>query len=134
MTDPRPSENTDDCRWESEHKDTRPFAAVAEYGRTYLGWEDRTETPVDDEQDPIADLIERAENAHDHTLGLVFAQLATVRAMQAQTEQARIANLIALGQYRVAPDDLPPFRSYLMEPVGTFEVRPVEEIRKGLNL
>lgn len=79
MTDPRPSENTD-----------KPFAAVAEYGRTHLGW-GRTETPDDDEQYPIADLIERAQNANDPGFGLVLAQLATVQQLRKLTTVAEAA-------------------------------------------
>lgn len=106
------------------------FAAAAEYGRTHLGWTD-DEEPV---TDPVDVLLERAENAMSPELGLLYAQMATARAIQAQTEQARIGNLLALGQFRVGITDLSHFRHLVMEAVTEWEVQPTAEIRKGLGL
>lgn len=47
--------------------------------------------------DPIGELIERAENAGSPEHGLVWAQIATARAIQAQTLQQRIGNKLTVA-------------------------------------
>ena len=52
--------------------------------------------PAAGESDPVEALIEQAVNAHSPEQGAVYAQIATVRAIQAQTEQLRIANKLTV--------------------------------------
>lgn len=77
-----------------ERPGDRMFTAAAEYGHRVLGWKDG-----EDDRDPVDGLLERAENANSPELGLAYAQMATARAIQQQTEQARISNLLALAQF-----------------------------------
>ena len=64
----------------------------------------------------------------------VKATLALVDAQREANEQARIANLIALGQFRVRPDDLPHLRHLVVQPAGPNDIEPTDEIKKGLGL
>ncbi|MBO1739703.1 hypothetical protein [Leifsonia sp. TF02-11] len=82
----------------------------------------------------IDKLLRTAQQQHSPEHSLALAQIATAKAIQEQTEQLRIANRIALGQYRVALNDLPPFRHLVMEPRGEDSVAPVAPIREGLGL
>lgn len=59
---------------------------------------------------------------------------AQVHATLALVEQQRIANLIALGQFRVGVSDLPHLRHLAVEPKGENNLQPVAEIREGLGL
>lgn len=52
----------------------------------------------------------------------------------ALVEQQRIANLIALGQFRVGPDELPPFRHLVMQPVNAYDVEPTTDIAAVLGI
>lgn len=63
-----------------------------------------------------------------------LAVTAQVHATLALVEQQRIANLIALGSYRVGANDYPALRHLVIEPVNDFEVAPVQQIREGLGL
>lgn len=68
MSDPRPSDTQDDY--------PKFPALVAQFGQTF-------EPPV--AADPIEDWVERAVNVNSPEQALVYAQLATVRAIQALT-------------------------------------------------
>lgn len=94
----------------------------------------------------MKDLIEKAETLLVHSRSIIrnndgvspeAAELiaeAHAVATLALAEQQRIANRIALGQFRVSPDEVALFRSLVMEPRGEYEVAPVAEIREGLGL
>ena len=60
--------------------------------------------------------------------------LAQVHATFALVEQQRIANLIALGQFRVGPNELPPFRHLVMRPVNAYDVEPTTDIAAALGI
>lgn len=64
---------------------------------------------------------------------VAHAQLAFVEAQREANEQARIANVIALGQARAGDGSLP-FRHLVMVPVNEFDVGPTDDIKKGLGL
>ena len=49
-------------------------------------------------------------------------------------EQQRVANLIALGQFRVGVDDLPALRYLAVEPRDEYSIQPTTEIREALGL
>ena len=49
-------------------------------------------------------------------------------------EQQRIANVIALGQFRVMPSDLPWFRHLVIQPSGDVGIDLTDEVRTGLGL
>lgn len=59
---------------------------------------------------------------------------AQVHATLALVEQQRLANIIALGQVRVAPTELPPLRHLVLQPFGEHDVRPTDDIRRGLRI
>lgn len=59
---------------------------------------------------------------------------AQVLATLALVEQQRIANLIALGQFRVGVNDLPHLRHLVVEPKNEHDIQPVPEIREALGL
>ncbi|WP_434315876.1 hypothetical protein [Leifsonia sp. P73] len=94
----------------------------------------------------MKDLIEKAETLLVHSRSIIrnndgvspeAAELiaeAQAVATLALAEQQRIANRIALGQFRVSPDDVALFRSLVIEPRGEYAVAPVDEIREGLGL
>lgn len=82
----------------------------------------------------IHDLLVQAQNQSSPEWSLAFAQIATAKAIQEQTEQLRLANRLALGQYRFTDSEWPPFRHLVMEAVGDYDVAPVPEIREGLGL
>ena len=68
-----------------------------------------------------------------------LGQVANILAAQADAtlalvEQQRIANLIALGQFRVGPDELPPFRHLVMRPVNAYDVEPTTDIATALGI
>lgn len=64
----------------------------------------------------------------------LYLQKAQAEATLALVEQQRIANLIALGQFRVAPGEIPALRHLVIEPADEYRIQPVEFIRKGLGL
>lgn len=72
--------------------------------------------------------------SHDDAGALGMATVANAEATLALVEQQRIANLIALGQFRIGPNDLPPLRHLVVEPADEYKVQPVEAIREGLGL
>lgn len=63
-----------------------------------------------------------------------FLAEAQVEATLALAEQQRIANVIALGQFRIAPEETPPMRGLVIEPRGEYDVQPRADIRKALGL
>lgn len=69
----------------------------------------------------------------EQDLGVAMAS-AQIHATLALVEQQRIANLIALGQFRVGPDDLPPFRHLVMQPVNAYDVEPTTDIAAALGI
>ena len=56
------------------------------------------------------------------------------KALEALVEQQRIANLIALGQFRVGPGELPPFRHLVMRPANAYDVEPTADIAAALGI
>ena len=64
----------------------------------------------------------------------VVAMHAQVHATLALVEQQRIANLIALGQFRVGPDELPPFRHLVMRLANASDVEPTTDIAAALGI
>lgn len=100
MSDLRPSENQDE---------TPTFPMAKSLGiipeAVAKGYIKPAVDPGTERMDPTADFIERATNAHDPALGLVFAQLATVEqlrklttAVEAAAESVR--ELIEAGEPR----------------------------------
>lgn len=71
-----------------------------------------------------------AQQIEVQTLALV----AQVHATLALAEQQRIANLIAIAEFRVAPTDAPALRYLALEPVGDYDAQPTAEIREALGL
>ena len=64
----------------------------------------------------------------------VVALHAQVHATLALAEQQRIANLIALGQFRVGPDEPPPFRHLVMRLANAYDVEPTTDIAAALGI
>ncbi|MAM53395.1 hypothetical protein [Microbacterium sp. UBA3394] len=62
------------------------------------------------------------------------ALIAQAEATLALAEQQRIANVIALGQFRVMPSDLPWFRHLVIQPSGDVGIDLTDEVRTGLGL
>lgn len=85
MTDPRPSENTDPIQLPG----MRAAGFFDDLPKLTDGFFTQAELDTADDADPLMDLIDRAENAHDPGLGLVYAQLATTRAVMENTTQLR---------------------------------------------
>lgn len=75
-----------------------------------------------------------ARNSNDYLEANFMARLAQSAATLALVEQQRIANLIALGQFRVGVNDLPHLRHLAVAPDGEFNLQPVAEIREALGL
>jgi hypothetical protein len=76
-----------------------------------------------------------ADNAMDGTgRGIIVGLDALRHATLALVEQQKIANLIALGSYRVTDNQLPPFRHLVMDALGEYDVTPTATIREGLDL
>lgn len=73
----------------------------------------------------------RALTAKDAAFDLELAQ---VHATLALVEQQRIANLIALGQFRVGVTDLPHMRDLAIRPTGPDSIGPTEEIAAALGI
>ncbi len=70
------------------------------------------------------------EEATSITHAMVANALATV----ALVEQQRIANLIALGQFRVAPSDIAHFRHVVAQPKDEFSLHVSPQIAEALGL
>ena len=66
--------------------------------------------------------------------GAVFAALAQAEATLALVEQQRIANLIALGEFRVGPNEPPPFRHLVMRAMNAYDVEPTTDIATALGI
>lgn len=64
----------------------------------------------------------------------VVALHAQVHATLALAEQQRIANLIALGRFRVGPDELLPFRHLVMRLASAYDVEPTPDIAAALGI
>ena len=66
----------------------------------------------------------------------LYLQKAQAEATPALVEQQRIANLIALGSFRVVASELPPFRGLVVVPRGLsdYDLEPHQEIREALGL
>lgn len=64
----------------------------------------------------------------------VKATLSVAEATLALVEQQRLANLIALGQFRNVSEGFPPLRHLVLEAVDEFSVQPVSVLRDGLGL
>lgn len=60
--------------------------------------------------------------------------VAQVHATLALVEQQRIANLVALGQFRIVPEDWPAKRVLYYKPVRTSSDGPEAEIREALGI
>ena len=96
--------------------------------------------PAAGESDPVEALIEQAVNAHSPEQGAVYAQIAAVRAIQAQTEQLRIGNIIALATlaraefagYAGEAGGMGTLFSYPAEENGNIQIR--DDIRAELGL
>ena len=56
------------------------------------------------------------------------------KALEALVEQQRIATLVALGQFRVGPDELPPFRHLVMQLANAYDVEPTADIAATLGI
>ena len=74
----------------------------------------------------------REQAAHKSADSVALA--AQAEATLALVEQQRIANLIALGQFRVGVEDLPHLRHLAIEPVNEIDVAPTEEICAALGI
>ncbi|MEV4735526.1 MULTISPECIES: hypothetical protein [unclassified Microbacterium] len=59
---------------------------------------------------------------------------AQVHATLALVEQQRIANLITLGQFRVAPDDVAHFRHIVAQPKDDYTLQVSPQIAEALGL
>ena len=64
----------------------------------------------------------------------VLASLAQAEATLALVEQQRVANLIALGQFRVGVNDLPHLRDLAVRPNGPDSIGPTPDIAAALGL
>jgi len=62
-----------------------------------------------------------------------FAE-AHVHATLALVEQQRIANLIALGEFRIAPGDVAHFRHIVAQPSGEYSLTVSPQIAEALGL
>lgn len=69
-----------------------------------------------------------------HADAVVAVGAAQAHATLALAEQQRIANLIALGQFRIDPNEAPMFRHLVGEPTSDLDVAPAAEIREALGL
>ena len=84
--------------------------------------------------DHAAEAREWIDAAARHPGAISTAILAQAEATLALVEQQRIANLIALGQFRVGPNELPPFRHLVMRPVNAYDVEPTTDIAAALGI
>ena len=84
--------------------------------------------------DHAAEAREWIDAAARHPGATSTAILAQAEATLALVEQQRIANLIALGQFRVGPNELPPFRHLVMRPVNEYDVEPTTDIAAALGI
>jgi len=69
----------------------------------------------------------------DQGNALVTAQIATAEALIALTQQQRIANLIAMGQFSNG-DSRPPLMNLAVEATDEYRIQPVAAIREALGL
>ena len=84
--------------------------------------------------DHAAEAREWIDAAARHPGAISTAILAQAEATLALVEQQRIANLIALGQFRVGPGELPPFRHLVMRPANAYDVEPTADIAAALGI
>lgn len=82
----------------------------------------------------IDNAISAQSSEEPEALAVAYAGIAQAHATLALVEQQRIANLIALGQFRVGVNDLPHLRHLAVVPAGMYDLQPVAEIREGLGL
>lgn len=73
-------------------------------------------------------LIRRPEERRD------MIASAQVHATLALVEQQRIANLTALGQFRVGVDDLPHLRHLVIRPKNEYDIEAVPDIAAALGI
>ena len=98
---------------------------------------ERKDYEVSDHKKNAEWLLRRASHYRDHgeiETAKACAQAAQAEATLALVEQQRVANLIALGQFRVGVDDLPHLRHLVIEPVNEIDVAPTEEICAVLGI
>lgn len=75
------------------------------------------------------------ENGADGvTLASQQIAIAGVQATLALVEQERVSNLLALGQFRVAPGDLAHFRHIVAQPKDEFNLQVSPQITEALGL
>lgn len=79
-------------------------------------------------------LLEQVTPGMSHADAVVAVGAAQAYATLALAEQQRMANLIALGQFRIGPNEAPLFRHFVVEPTSDLDVAPVAEIREALGL
>ena len=84
--------------------------------------------------DHAAEAREWIDAAARHPGAISTAILAQAEATLALVEQQRISNLIALGQFRVGPDELPPFRHLVMRAANAYDVEPTTDIATALGI
>ena len=84
--------------------------------------------------DHAAEARERIDAAARHPGAVSTAILAQAEATLALVEQQRIANLIALGEFRVGPNGMPPFRRLVMRPVNAYDVEPTTDVARALGI
>ena len=84
--------------------------------------------------DHAAEAREWIDAAARHPGATSTAILAQAEATLALVDQQRIANLIALGQFRVGPDELPPFRHLVMRLANAYDVEPTTDIAAALGI
>lgn len=60
--------------------------------------------------------------------------IAQYHATRLLAEQQRIANLIALGQFRVAPGDVAHFRHLVAQPLDEYSITVSPQIKEALGL
>jgi hypothetical protein len=94
---------------------------------------------MSDRIDHVARAIElgnlATENWNKGSAATAAAQIAgaNAHATLALVEQQRIANIIAIGTARIAPDQPPPLRALVFELAGEYDIRPTEMIREALS-
>ena len=84
--------------------------------------------------DHAAEAREWIDAAARHPGAVSTAIPAQAEATLALVEQQRIANLIALGEFRAGPNEMPPFRHLVMRPVNAYDVEPTTDVARALGI
>ena len=121
--------------------------ALREQVARAYGIGDLTSRPLRDAQDEIKRLenlvrsLRRENRRLENTIARRDQRCEDLAAVEQQrlatlalVEQQRIANLIALGHFRVCPNELQPFRHLVMRPVNAYDVEPTTDIAAALGI